>query len=189
MNIADLLGALFLRRRLLCGIFFTIVSAGMVVTFLLPPTYESTMKVLVARDRIDPQVTPADKNSDVMRSEYTDEEFNSEIEILQSRAVVERVVRQLGLDRQDPPGWLSRLIIRLGDLYRSFHKQASPDATERAVRRLTERLEVFSIKKSRIIKVTYRDRNPERVALILNELYRQYGRSEERRVGKEGMVR
>src|SRR5262245_44403153 len=100
MNLADLLSVLLSRKRLLCGIFFAIVGLVMIVTFLLPPTYESTMKVLVARDRIDPQVTPADKNSDVMRSEFTEEEFNSEIEILQSHAVVESVVRQLGLDKQ-----------------------------------------------------------------------------------------
>jgi len=60
MNIADLFRALYSRRFLLCGLFFTIVGGGMIVTFLLPPTYESTMKILVARDRIDPQVTPAD---------------------------------------------------------------------------------------------------------------------------------
>src|SRR5215467_9522746 len=175
MNIADLFRALYSRRFLLCGLFFTIVGGGMIVTFLLPPTYESTMKILVARDRIDPQVTPADKSSDVLRGDFTAEEFNSEMEILQSRTVIESVVRQLGLDKQDAPGWLARLITRLGDLYRSFHHQAAPDATERAVRRLTERLEVFSIKNSRIIKVTYRDRNPERTAQVLNELYRQYG--------------
>lgn len=175
MNLADLLSALLSRKRLLCGIYFTIVCAGMIITFLLPPTYESAMKILVARDRIDPQVTPADKNSDVLRSEFTDEEFNSEIEILQSHAVVENVVRQLGLDKQDAPGWLARLIARPGNLYRSFHKQTAPDATERAVIRLTKRLEAFSIKRSRIIKVTYHDRNPERVAQVLNELYLQYG--------------
>src|SRR5262245_49751833 len=175
MNIADLFRLLYSRRLLLCGLSFTIVGAGMIVTFLLPPTYESTMKILVARDRIDPQVTPADKSSDVLRSEFTTEEFNSEMEILQSRTVIESVVRSLGLDKQDAPGWPERLIASLGDLYRSIHHQAGSDAMERAVRRLTERLEVFSIKNSRIIKVTYRDRNPERVAQTLNELYRQYG--------------
>src|SRR5262245_48305253 len=175
MNFADLFRLLYSRRLLLCGLFFAIVGAGMIVTFLLPPTYESTMKILVERDRIDPQVTPADKSSDVLRSEFTAEEFNSEMEILQSRTVIEGVVRRLDLDKQDAPGWLARQIVRLGGLYRSFHQQAAPDATERAVTRLTERLEVFSIKNSRIIKVTYSDRNPELTAQVLNELYRQYG--------------
>jgi uncharacterized protein involved in exopolysaccharide biosynthesis len=65
MNIVDLLRVLYSRRLLLCAIFFAIVSAGMIVTLLLPPTYQSTMKVLVARDRIDPQVTPAERSADL----------------------------------------------------------------------------------------------------------------------------
>ncbi len=173
MNFADLLRVLLSRKRLLFGIFFTVVGAGMIVSFLLPPTYESAMKILVARDRIDPQVSPSEKSSDLSRSEFTDEEFNSEIEILRSRTVLEGVVTQLGLDKE-PPGRLHRLKDRLTNLYRSFHQQTAPSPTERAVTWLSERLEVFSIKKSRIIMVTHRNPNPERAAQVLDELYRQF---------------
>lgn len=177
MTIFDLFRALYSRKRLLGGIFFAILGAGMIVTLLLPPTYQSTMKILVARNRVDPQVTPAERNSEFSRSELTEEEFNSEIEILQSHAVIEGVVKQLGLDKQDDNasrGWLARMRSRVANLYRSFHGQVAPDATERAVTYLTERLEAVSIKKSRIIKVTYQDSNPERAARVLDELYRQY---------------
>ncbi|MGH9841997.1 MAG: GumC family protein [Blastocatellia bacterium] len=177
MTIFDLLGVLYSRRRLLFGILFAIVGAGMIVTFLMPPTYQSTMKILVARNRIDPQVTPTEKNSDFSGGELTEEEFNSELEILQSRAVIEGAVKQLGLDKQDENasrGWLARLRAPLANLYRSFHRQTAPDATERAATYLAERLEAVSIKKSRIIKVTYQDSNPERAAQVLDELYRQY---------------
>jgi uncharacterized protein involved in exopolysaccharide biosynthesis len=136
------------------------------------------MKILVTRDRVDPQVTPGEKNFELSRGELTEEDLNSEIEILQSRAVVEGVVRQLGLDQQyaeAPRGWLARLRARLSNFYRSFHQQAAPDPVERAVINLVEQLEIVSIKKSRIIKITYNDPNPERAAQTLNELYRQYG--------------
>jgi uncharacterized protein involved in exopolysaccharide biosynthesis len=178
MNLVDLLRALYSRRLILCGIFLAVVGAGMIVTFLLTPTYQSTMKILVTRDRIDPQVTPGEKNFELSRGELTEEDLNSEIEILQSRAVVEGAVRQLGLDHQyaeAPRGWLARLCARPANFYRSFHHQAAPDPVERAVTNLTEHLEIVSIKKSRIIKLTYRDSNPERAAQALNELYRQYG--------------
>lgn len=177
LTLFDLLRALCSRKRLFCGIFFAIVGAGMIITILLPPTFQSTMKILVTRNRVDPQVTPAEKNSDFSRSELTEEEFNSEIEILLSRAVSEGVVKRLGLDKQDDNasrGWLARLRARLGNLYRSFHGQAAPDATERAVTYLAERLDAVSIKKSHIIKVTYQDSNPKRAAQALDELYRQY---------------
>ena len=173
MNFADLLRVLLSRKRLLFGIFFTVVGTGMIVTFLLPPTYESAMRILVARDRTDPQVSPSEKSSDLSRSEFTDEEFNSEMEILRSHTVLEGVVRQLGLD-QEPPGRLQRLKDGLTNLYRSFHGQTAPSPTERAETWLSERLEVFSIKKSRIIMVTHRNPNPERAARVLDELYRQF---------------
>ncbi len=120
MTIFDLFRALYSRKRLLCGIFFAIVGAGMIVTLLLPPTYQSTMKILVARNRVDPQVTPAERNPEYSRGELTEEEFNSEIEILQSHAVIEGVVKQLGLDKQDDKasrGWLARLRAGLSDFY------------------------------------------------------------------------
>jgi uncharacterized protein involved in exopolysaccharide biosynthesis len=173
MTLIDLLRVLYRRKFLLLGILFGIVSAGMVVTFLIPPTYQSAMKILVSRDRVDPQVTPTEKSADIWRSEFSEEEFNSEIEILRSRTVLEGVVKQVGLDRRTP-SWLTRLKDRLTNFYRSIHQQTAPSAVERAVIRLTERLEVFSIKKSRIIMVTYRESNPELAAQVLNELYRQY---------------
>lgn len=178
MMVVDLFRALYSRKLLAVGIFFAIVGAGMTVTLLLTPTYESTMKVLITRDRIDPRVTADENRSDTWRSEFSEEEFNSEMEILQSRAVIEGVVKQLELDKQEanaPQGWLARLKTRFANSYRSLHKQTAPDATERAVTRLSEQLEVVSVKKSRIIKVTYRDNNPERAAQTLNEMYRQYG--------------
>jgi uncharacterized protein involved in exopolysaccharide biosynthesis len=177
MTIFDLLGVLYSRRRLLFGILFAIVGAGMVVTFLTPPAYQSTMKILVTRDRLDPQVTPAEKNSDVLRGEITEDEFNSELEILQSNAVIEAVARQLGIDKQYEEasrGRFARARARLANVYRSFHGQTAPEAMERAVSDISEHLEAVPVKKSRVIKVTYKDSDPERAARTLDELYRQY---------------
>jgi polysaccharide biosynthesis transport protein len=174
MNFSDLVRVLLSRKLLFCGIVFTIVGTGMIVTFLLPPTYESSMKILVSRDRIDPQVSPSEKSFDQTRSEFTDEEFNSEIEILRSRTVLEGVVWQFGLDKESHDGKLQKLKNSLTNLYRSFHQQTEPSPTERAVTWLSDSLDVFSIKKSRIIMVTYRNASPELASQVLDELYRQF---------------
>ncbi len=60
------------------------------------------------------------------------------------------------------------------DFYRSLHKQAEPPPMERALNKISSNLEVVPVKKSRVIKVTYRDADPERAAQILNTLYRKY---------------
>ncbi len=177
MTIFKLIGVLYSRRFLLIGIFIAIVGAGMTVTLLLAPTYQSTMKILITRDRVDPQVTPTEKNPGDSRSELTEEDFNSEIEILQSRAVLEEVARQLNLDKERAGaqrGWFARFRSRLSNFYRSFHGQAAPSEIEIAVMKLSDNLEAVPVKKSRIIKVTYRGSDPDRAAQVLNELYRQY---------------
>ncbi len=177
ITIFDLIRVLYSRKLLLIGVFIAIVTAGMIVTLLLTPTYQSTMKILVTRDRIDPQVTAAEKNTEGSRGSLSEEEFNSELEILQSRAVIEGVARQIGLDKQyavGPIGRFASLRDKLAGYYRSFHRQYPPDAIERAVIHLNNHLEVVSVKKSRVIKVSYLDSRPERAAQVLRELYQQY---------------
>jgi len=173
----ELLTVLFARKFLIAMIFVAIVGAGMAVTLLTPPTYESSMKLLVTRDRIDPQVSPAESRTDVVRGEISDEDFNSEMEILQSRQVLEAVVNELGLARGQADGsidWLSAARARAASFYRSLHKQGEPTPMERAVNRVADSIEVISVKKSRIIKVTCRDSEPERAAQLLSALYRRY---------------
>jgi uncharacterized protein involved in exopolysaccharide biosynthesis len=172
----ELLTVLFARKFLLSAIFLAVVITGMSVTMLIEPTYESSMKLLVARDRIDPQVSAGDSKAD-MRAEISDEEFNSEMEILQSRQVLEAVVNELNLAQasdKKPSGWVAGLRSSVGNFYRSLHKQAEPPPMERVLNKISANLSVVPAKKSRIIKVSYTDSDPERAAQVLNTLYRKY---------------
>lgn len=172
----EFLTVIFARKLLLIAIFIAIVTTGMAVTLMMEPTYESSMKILVTRDRIDPQVSVGEGRPD-LRAEISDEDFNSEMEILQSRQVLEAVINELNLaqatDKQ-PSGMIAGWRAGAAGFYRSLHKQAEPPPMERALNKISSNLEVVSVKKSRIIKVTYRDADPERAAQILNTLYRKY---------------
>lgn len=171
----DLVTVLWARKWLVVTIFLAVMVAGTMVTVLMTPTFESSMKILVSRERADPQVSPGEARAENPRTEISDEEFNSEIEIIQSRQVLEAVVKELGLDHgRAPRGLLAELKSRAADFYRSLHNQTEPTPIERAVRSVSESLEVVSVKKSRIIKVTYRDSDPERAARLLNTLYQKY---------------
>src|SRR5262245_6501357 len=98
MTIFEFVSVISSRKLLLLGIFSAVVGAGMAITFMIAPTYQSTMKILATRDRVDPQVTPAEKTPEYSRGELTEEDLNSEIELLQSRSVLEGVARQVGFD-------------------------------------------------------------------------------------------
>jgi len=78
----DLLAVLFRQRGLVlisfAGIFLAVVLYG-----LFAPSYEAQMKVLVRRGRVDPVVTPTPTQSpEFQRHEVTEEELNSEVELL-----------------------------------------------------------------------------------------------------------
>lgn len=164
---------LLARKWTVLAILFAIVLVGMAVTLSLPQAYESSIKILVSRERVDPRVTAGANPGDLARPEMTDEEFNSEIEIIQSREVLGAVVAELELASQihnEPSGIIENLKKKyLGE---SGAVAASP--YDLAIKKIADKLEVTSIKKSRIIKVTYRDGNPERTARILNTLFQKY---------------
>src|SRR6185436_8263526 len=130
------------------------------------------------RNRLDPQLSASDKTGDSQRGGLTEEDFNSELEILQSRAVLEATIKQLdpaqpdqaGEAEEEPPSLRSRL----GNWYRKLHRQNQATDLEKATTELAGRLEVVSIKKSHILQVNYQDNSPERAARVLQVLYRQY---------------
>jgi uncharacterized protein involved in exopolysaccharide biosynthesis len=174
----EMIAVLWARKWLALAIFLSVTGAGLMVTLLIAPTYESSMKILVSRERADQRVSPGEARNDNPQGDISDEEFNSEIEIIQSRQVLEAVVRELNLERAAidaaPKGMLPDLKARFASFYRSLHNQAEPTMLERTIRSLSENLEVVSVKKSRIIKVTFRDSDPERAAKLLTALYRKY---------------
>jgi uncharacterized protein involved in exopolysaccharide biosynthesis len=177
-NLLDLWRILPRRAVLFLTVFAVIVGVGMLITLLMPPTYQSTMKILVTRNRLDPQVSASDKTGDASRGELTEEDFNSELEILQSRAVLEATVKQFELEQlnqaRDGEEESTSLRSRLGSWYRKLHRQTAATELEKAVTELASRLEVVSVKKSHIVQVNYQDSSPERAARILQVLYQKY---------------
>ncbi|MBI1764937.1 MAG: hypothetical protein HYR56_26300 [Acidobacteria bacterium] len=171
ITITDIGRILLARQVLLFAIFAAVVGAGTLVTLRMKPSYQSTMKILITRNRLDPQVSSSDKTNDMMRGELTEEDFNSELEILQSRAVLEATAQQLGWGQPDGEAAPAS---RMGEWYRSLHKQAPASQFEQVVTRMSESLEAVPIKKSRILQVSYQDETPERAAQVLQTLYQKY---------------
>lgn len=172
----DLLVVLSRRKGLLAGIVVAVAGTGMVLTMMQAPTYRSEIRILISRDRVDPRVSP-DNSTESYRPEFTDEEFNSELEILRSRAVIEGVVTSLAPGNGGagkPGGILARTRAAISGLYRHLHRQQAPDRREEMVAAIADRLEIYSVKKSRIIRAVYEDESPEQAARVLDALYHRY---------------
>src|SRR6202046_3293037 len=107
VTLRDALMPVFRQRRLATIIFIGIFVGAVLSALLLPPTYEAEMKILVNQDRVDPVIT---SDADIQRgstvvSAVSEEDLNSEVELLKSRDLLEKVVLASGLESKDEPPW------------------------------------------------------------------------------------
>src|SRR6202161_1554927 len=128
----ELAMVLFRQRKLFVGVSGSVFVLAVVYAFA-GATYRAQVRVLVRRGRADPPVA-AQENAppDFSRVEVTEEELNSEVELLKDDDVLRRVVQANDLAAHD---WLRWLRPHEGLAAR----------TERATKKLARRLEVEPI--------------------------------------------
>jgi uncharacterized protein involved in exopolysaccharide biosynthesis len=82
--------------------FLTVIASTVIVTLDLPDKYESRMKILVKNQRVDVAITPANAQSPSVLAdgEVTENQINSEIELLTSKDLLTQVVKECGLANQ-----------------------------------------------------------------------------------------
>ncbi len=148
------------RTAFLCA--FALVSVASVIYALVGTTYEAKMKILVRRGRADaPASAQVDAPLDLTRMTVTEEDLNSEAELLSDDEVLRKVAEANGLGNHD---WLHFLRPREGDHAR----------LERAARRLAKKLKVEAIKKTNLISVRYSADDPQRAASVLKSVADAY---------------
>lgn len=163
VSLRDGAAALFRRRTLVILIFLLVVIGTAIVTLLLPNKYESRMKILVKNQRADVVITPeqtAGPPAPGIESEVSENQINSEIELLTSKDLLTQVVKECGLAS-----------LETGLLGRSL---AEPLREESAVNRLAKDLVVIPARKANVISITYSSNSPELSAAVLQKLGDHY---------------
>ncbi|MGH9529929.1 MAG: GumC family protein [Terriglobales bacterium] len=153
--------AIFFRQRRVWLTSFALIFLMIFSWGIFFPSYQAEMKILVRKGRIDPILTPTPTQSPLIEDEQvTEEELNSEVELMQDQDILREVVANSGL----LSGW--RMPWRLGgsDEIRMAH----------SVRRLAKQINVEAAKKSALITVTYDSSNPQRAASVLRCLATAY---------------
>lgn len=159
-TVRELAMVLFRQRRVFVWV-WGLVLGGAVLYAFLGVKYEANMKVLVRRGRSDAPVSAGENAPlDVTRLAVTEEELNSEVELLRDDEVLRRVVREIGVG----PDWLHFLRRSEGDAER----------VERAARRLAKKLKVEPIKKTNLIAISYAADDPRVAARVLQSVATVY---------------
>ena len=184
----QVLEAVLNHKLLIISVFLLMVVSGMFATFLITPKYEATMSILVSRVRSDPQISPSERPSNSTQVTISDEEFNSELELIRGSEIITAVINELDLTHNQAPQnetWLSNLRTKIKlKLYGSSEQeagktknsanQADDFSFEKNVNRISGNLSVVPTKKSRIIKVSYTDTDPLRAKKTLEKIYEKY---------------
>src|SRR5580692_634854 len=115
LTMRDVVMPVFRQRRLASLIFLGIFVGAMLGAVLLPRKYEAEMKILVNRERVDAVVTPDpdNVNGPGIVPAVSEEDLNSEVELIKSRDLLERVAIACDLSGESKSR-LNRWVERIG---------------------------------------------------------------------------
>ncbi len=120
------------------------------------------MKVLVRRGRVDPVVTSTPSQAEFEREGVSEEELNSEVELLRDDEILRTVVQHAGMISEGH-SW-----------FWSIFGDNEPKQLSRAVRRINKRLTVEPVRKATLITVSYKCSDPIQAANVLRSLAGAY---------------
>jgi uncharacterized protein involved in exopolysaccharide biosynthesis len=191
-SLRDFLHVIFKRKSQIMFFFLITFCAVMVGTFIVKPTYRATAQILVKIGRESVYV-PATGGVRPVINFKSEERINSEIEILKSPSLAEKVVLVMGPtvlyeDLKDTEagmiGRLKTLIkVRIAGIKDRFfpdtEKKLTPDqrkalTLKKATLTLRKNMDIENVKKSDIVQISFKHTDPQMTAAAVNTLARLY---------------
>ena len=159
ISVRDGASALFRRRGLVLFTFLAVLAGAIIVSLLLSNRYSARMKILVKNQRVDLAITPeatTGGSAPTVDNEVSENQINSEIELLTSNDLLTQVVNETGLAKGD------------GGLFGGPTTEAVK--VEKAVAALSKDLTITPVRKANIISISYSSGSPQTAAAVLNKL-------------------
>jgi uncharacterized protein involved in exopolysaccharide biosynthesis len=156
-QIRDILHVIFKRKRLIGALFLAVALPGLIATYLRKPSYMATAKVMISTQRSDPTLQPTDLTK-LESIQLNESLVNSEVQVISSRDLLERVVRTLAVsgDGNGPPhvektGTFGSGILSLGN-----------------------NLSITPVKDSNVIQIDYKLSDPSEATRTVNRVVDEY---------------
>ncbi|HZQ95694.1 MAG TPA: GumC family protein [Candidatus Sulfotelmatobacter sp.] len=161
----DLIAIGFRHQRALMITFGALLLGAILATIFLPPDYQASTRFLIEHERLDPVVTP-DQHPEMVRPGVTEEELNSEVELLQSNDVLRQVVINAGLNQRH--SFWNKVLNAVG------LQDTEEEKIAKSARTLGKELKIEAVRKSNMIKVSYISSDPQKAAKVLQCLDEAY---------------
>jgi uncharacterized protein involved in exopolysaccharide biosynthesis len=172
VSFRDLLTIVFKRWRFIVIFAVSVFALVMTVTLLLPRSYEVSSTLLVNKARAEVPLAPTDAPQ-LFVNQVTEQDLNSEIEVLRSRQLIEGVVQSLGPRSVTTDDEGSAVAKALGFLTGLVSSSELSD-TEALVVDLQKKIEIFSIRKSNVIRVSFKSNDPDLATRVVGTLVDHY---------------
>jgi uncharacterized protein involved in exopolysaccharide biosynthesis len=153
----DLIAIGFRHKRPILITFGVILLGAALASLIQPAEYQASTEFLIEHSRMDPIVSPG-QDAKVIRTDVTEEELNSEVELLQSEDVLRQVVLASGLHKRR--SFLSYLGV----------KRSESTRIAKAAIRLRKELQIEPVRKSNLISVRYVSPDPHLAMRVLQAL-------------------
>ncbi|MGC2450996.1 MAG: hypothetical protein WA477_25345 [Candidatus Sulfotelmatobacter sp.] len=152
---------LFRRRRVFAWVSVAVFAISILYAGF-GTKYQANMKILVRRGRADAPLSAGENAPlDLTRMAVTEEDLNSEVELLHGEDILRKVVEETGIGQRD---WLHFLRWDDGPAQRE----------ERAARRLAKKVKIEPLKKTNLIAISYASDDPQTAERVLQSLARAY---------------
>jgi uncharacterized protein involved in exopolysaccharide biosynthesis len=151
--------AMGFRRRRAVLVCFLGILLGTIVFALFFSKYRAETEILLHRERVDPVATGEQNTPMMVNAEITEQEVNSEVELIKSRDVLRPVVVKCGLDQLIQP---------------LFRHKTPLEKIDIAVEGLRNSLIVEALPKTNMIQIQYAAGKREAAAQVLEELDNAY---------------
>lgn len=154
----------FRHQKVLVLCFVGVLLGVGISSIFLPSKYKAETKLLVKRERVDPVVTPESNVPMTVHDTVSEEEINSELELITSSDVLQKVITTCSLDKKK---LLSGIL----------HPWQTPqNRMDKALADLRSDLQIEVIKKSNVISISYESKDPklaQKVLATLDDAYLQ----------------
>lgn len=157
----EILHVVFKRWRLIAGLFAVVALSGILAVLSRGPQFAATGKVMITSDRADTTIQPTDANS-LATLKLNEAVVNSEVHLIQSRELLEQVVRGLALARAG------------GNVVNIANAADDREAISARAMRLGNRLKVTPIRNTNVIQIDFGSGNPSEAAQVVNRIIDEY---------------
>ncbi len=183
LHLLDMIGTVRKYRRIVLAFFLIVFGLVVLFTYAATPLYEGVAKVLIEK------VDNGDLTGRVRGSSYDPEFYKTQLQLIRSRTVVEKVVEILNLeenyDRYLEAANKKRTILQftwqlaseaVADAKRILFGKAQKDQSRKdaIIDKISESLFVKPVPGTRLITINYLSPNPELAAMVANTTAKAY---------------